>query len=78
MNSSRLGWLFLFFLIAIPLGDSFIYDLPYVWSMGGGYSPDDSVNFLHAINRKINIFLLFGFTLLFAIGSDMAGKNKGE
>jgi len=73
MNSSRLGWLLLFFAILFTLADSFIYDLPYAWSMGGGYSPDDSINFLHAINRKINLFLVIGFTFLFAYT-----QKKGE
>ena len=78
MKSDRFGWFMVFLLVLIPLMDSFIFELPYVWSTGGGYSSDVSINYLHAMNRKMNIAFAFIIAILFAMASDMASKNKGE
>ena len=38
--------------------DSFSFDLPYVMSSGGAESGNLTIDYLHAINRKINLLIM--------------------
>ena len=52
-------------ILLIFVGDSFLFDLPYVWSWGGADSGNDTIDYLHAMNRKMN--LMFGFLAILII-----------
>jgi len=55
-------------LILLFLGDTFLFDLPYVWSWGGADSGNDTIDYLHAINRKMNIMFWFMVLMILRIG----------
>ena len=38
--------------------DTFSYYLPYIWSWGGAESGNLTIDYLHALNRKINILIM--------------------
>ena len=38
--------------------DTFSYDLPNIWSWGGAESGNLTIDYLHALNRKINLLIM--------------------